>query len=172
MLLRELELVKNTLLFEINTRQYDFRERISSKNKLVDIQRAVKIAQENAEKVDKKILFLIEKRADGLLTDITFENLICKYKTEKQALEEEMQKLQSYTFAEHTSEYTVAELQTALRTLPVSAMVRYDFLQKIIEKIEVGSDWIKGSARAREISLRIRYKLPMEFLTAVGDAER
>ncbi|MBE5752972.1 MAG: hypothetical protein E7343_02765 [Clostridiales bacterium] len=172
LLLRELELIKNTLLFGIDTRQYDIRERISSENKLVDIQRAVKKAKENAEKVDKKILFLIEKRAEGLLTDITFENLISKYKTEKETLEEEIQKLQNYAFVKRTSEYTVADIPTALRRLPVFAMARYDFLQKIIDKIEVGSDWIKGSARAREISLRIRYKLPMEFLTAVGDAER
>lgn len=164
LLLNELELLKNALIFEIGAIQYNRRAVKSSENKLKNIQRAVKIAQENAEKVDKKILFLIEKRAEGLLTDITFENLVGKYKTEKQALEEEMQKLKNCACVESKTKYnTPTDIQTAMRTLPVSAMVRYDFLQKLIDKIEVGSNWIKDCARAREISLRIRYKLPMFF---------
>lgn len=136
-------------------------------NNASDVLVAIEKAKKNCEKVDKKILFIIEQYAEGILPDSTYYVLMENCKKEKQLLDDEIAKL--YTIKREDSTKNVqdkVDMQKIFSVKP-DELHNYKFLQKLIKKICIKAERVNGSMHKRNLTLNIKYNIPIDIMSSV-----
>ena len=119
------------------------------------------------------MVFIIEKRAEGMLPDSTFNMLMNTYRTEKRAFDDELAKLcviEEESNPKNAQEAT--DIIQRLAEVQLSTLLQYDFLQKIIRKIYVKCQSIADSKHNRDITLTIEYTVPIEIMKSIINDEK
>ena len=170
LLIKEIECFKVSLL----SRRKELLECLNKEketltSKAVDIQTAIDKAKTNSEKIDKKIMHIVEQYIDGALPESTYHLLLESFNKEKQMFEDEIIQLMSLKcdFPTTKKHMDAMELMEKIASIEPQKLLKYDFLQKFIDKIFVKAEHIDGSKHKRNIMIDIKYNIPMELMTPV-----
>ena len=168
-ILQELEHIRTAILSNKTVlMQYLNRNQRKLGNKVEYIESAMQKSKEMALKIDKKIALIIEKRSEGMLPDSTFYHLMENYKKEKQVFDEELVKLRALKI--DSSPYNVKsaiDVIKQLQAIDLTALIRYDFLQKVIKSIYIKSECINGSIHNRNMKLNVQYNIPIKIIKSI-----
>jgi hypothetical protein len=174
LVLKEIEFLKDAILVHQDVlSKYLNQEKLTLGNQTADVRRAIAKAKKNSEKINEKMVFIIEKRAERMLPDSTFYTLMNAYRKEKSVFDDELAKLR--IMEEENNPKNVQEATDIIQRLAevqLSALLQYDFLQKIIRKIYVNCQLIAGSKHNRDITLRIEYTVPIEIMKPIMKDEK
>ena len=144
------------------------KEKETLTSKAVDIQTAIDKAKTNSEKIDKKIKHIVEQYIDGALPESTYHLLLESFNKEKQMFEDEIIQLMSIKCDSSPKKHMDAmEFMDKIASIEPQKLLKYDFLQKFIDKIFVKAEHIDGSKHKRNIMIDIKYNIPMELMTPV-----
>ena len=173
-ILKEIEFLKNAILAHKNILiKYLNREKLTLGNRTENVKKAIEKAKKNRAKINEKMVFIIEKRTERMLPDSTFYALMNTYSKEKRVFDDELVKLR--VIEEENNPKNVQEATDVIQRLAevqLSALLQYDFLQKIIRKIYVNCQLIAGSKHNRDITLRIEYTVPIEIMKPIMKDEK
>jgi len=169
LLLKEIEYFKKCMIsHQEELMQYLKQEKDALTNKNADIKRAIEKAKKNIEKIEKKIILIVEQHVDGILSDSSYYVLLGNYRNEKQVLDEELVKLRELKCDNSPKIYKDAiEIVKKISSAKPETLLKYGFLQKLINKIHIKCEHIAGSKHNRNITLTVQYNVPVELMSPI-----
>lgn len=134
-------------------------------NKVADIQTAIDKAKINSETTDEKIAYITKRYIDGKLVESTYRILSERLHREKQILDNELAKLVSLKgdfIPEKKME--AVEFIEKIASKKAATLLKYDFLQKFINKLYVKAENAEGAKHKRNIMIDIQYNIPAKYM--------
>jgi len=166
LIVKEIEAIKNFIIAQPTLfEQYLDKQNCSPCHNLIDVERAIEKVKKGCQIVDKKVAFIIEQRAQEILSEATYCSLMENCKREKIALEKELKNLQTFTNLEIGENIRDTDnILQKLVALSPKSFLKYTFLEKIIGKIHIKGEHINGSKRHRNITISVDYNIPINII--------